>query len=170
MNLEGEKVKLRLALPSDADTILQWENDPDHWLVSGTAEPYDKADILNFLEYENDIREARQCRFMIMTRQDMPAGCIDLFDFDAKHQRVGIGILIDPALRGKGYGKEALDLVVEYCLDELEVNCVYAEVLGTNTASVRLFENSAFLKSGVRREWVWDGHSFVDQYFYQRFE
>lgn len=170
MKLKGERIELRPAVSSDAEVILVWENNPDHWLVSNTTEPYTLTDVVNFLEFENNIFDNRQTRFMIMQEDGLPAGCIDLFEFDPRHHRVGVGILIDPAYRQRGYATEALELAVEYCLDVLEVNCVYADVLCTNISSVHLFEKCGFLKSGVKREWLWDGQSFVDQYFYQRFE
>lgn len=170
MKLKGQKVQLRAAEPSDVDVIYQWENDPENWLVSNTIAPYSKDQILNFIQNENDIFASNQTRFMIEDIDRNAVGCIDLFDFDPKNHRVGTGILVDPSFRGRGYGKEALQLLVDYCLEVLQVRCVFAEVISTNAASLELFEKGGFQRTGVRKEWLWDGRSYVDQYFYQRFK
>lgn len=170
MKLKGEKVYLRATEPSDAEAIYNWENDPTHWLVSNTIAPYSQHQIQNFIENGNDIFASHQMRLMIMNQSDNLVGCIDLYDFDPKNHRVGVGLLIDGEHRGLGYGTEALALAVNYCFEMLDVHSVHADILSSNEASRRLFEANGFSSSGMRKEWLWDGKEHVDQCFYQRFK
>lgn len=165
--LKGEVVELRAAEPADVDQIFKWENDPDNWLVSNTIAPYSKHQILQFIESANDIFASNQLRLMIALHSGEIVGCVDLFDFDPKNKRAGLGVLIDPIYRGKGYAREALQLTINYGFNLLELHGFYAEVLSTNEASQRLFEHVGFVQTGVKKQWLWAGKNYVDQLFYQ---
>lgn len=166
--LKGEKIALRAAEPSDVDVIYSWENDPKNWLVSNTVAPYSRHQILQFIEDANDIFASSQLRLIISNHQQQAAGCIDLFDFDHKNKRVGLGVLVDENHRGKGYAQEALLLTIDYCFNLLEVHSLYAEVLSNNLSSQKLFESAGFVQTGIKKEWLWTGEGFIDQIFYQR--
>lgn len=168
--LKGKSVQLRAAEPEDVDQIFKWENDPDNWLVSNTIAPYSKHQILQFIENSNDIFVSNQLRLMITLHSGETVGCIDLFDFDPKNKRVGLGVLMDADYRGKGYASEALQLTLSYGFDLLELHSFFAEVISTNKGSQHLFERVGFERSGVKKEWLWSGDRFVDQIFYQIFK
>jgi len=169
MKLIGKHIVLYLPSEEDIDTIVQWENDPAHWLVSDTVVPYTKEQITEFVLHNQDVYETGQLRLMIFSSdKEERMGCIDLFDFDPKNRRVGIGILVDHNYRGKGLAHEALEMLVEYCSKGLEMHSVYAEVLETNTSSIRLFESVGFALSGTRKDWLWDGEKYQDQFIYQK--
>lgn len=169
MRIEGIDTVLSLPEETDVDTITAWENDPEHWLVSDTIAPYSREQILDFVQHNLDIYQSGQLRLMIRSKDEQAqVGCIDLFAFDPKNRRVGVGILVDAAYRGRGLAREALSLLLTYCKNDLEVYSVYAEVLSNNPSSQHLFESLAFERTGVRKSWLWDGTGFIDQYFYQR--
>lgn len=167
MRLKNENVKLRATEPKDVDVIFEWENDTENWLVSDTVVPYSRYQILQFIEQGSDIYAQHQCRFMIEDKNETPIGCVDLYEFDAKNHRVGLGILIDKDFREKGLGAEALALAVEYCFNMLEVHSIFAYILKNNERSIRMFEGLNFQHNGTRKEWLWNGSEFCDERFYQ---
>ncbi|GAB4375751.1 MAG: GNAT family N-acetyltransferase [Salibacteraceae bacterium] len=168
-SLKKGKVALRAAEPGDVDLIYAWENNIENWLVSNTIAPYNREQIKDFIANSNDLFVARQLRLMIECDGcEQPVGCIDLYDFDPKNHRIGVGVLIDTDHRGNGYAGDALELAVDYCFDVLDVHCVYAEIIENNQSSVRLFEKLHFERTGVRCEWFWDGENYLNQYIYQR--
>jgi diamine N-acetyltransferase len=170
VRLEGEHIVLRLPELRDADDMLRWENDPKHWLVSETLVPYTREQIIEFIEDEKDIYLDSQLRWMIEAKElKDTVGCIDVYDFDPRHRRAGLGILIDESQRGKGYGIKAIQVLLPYLFQKLDLYSVYAEVLAVNVASVSLFEHAGFERMGVRKSWLYDGEKLLDQYFYQRF-
>ena len=168
MILTDHHISIRHASLEDVEAIFQWENNKDHWFVSNTQVPFTREQIIQFIRFENDIYGSNQTRFMILNADGLPLGCIDLFDFDPVNMRVGVGVLIDPQFRGKGYGKAAIALVMKYCAEELKVRQLYAEVLESNRASQVIFESMGFTESGKKKQWMLDGETFVDQIFYQR--
>lgn len=169
MIITGEHILLDFPQHTDVDTLTIWENDPRNWLVSDTVAPFSRKQIEAFIEENNDIYESGQLRFMIRFKNSNESvGCVDLYNFDPKNKRVGVGVLIDEKHRGKGMAKEALKLLVSFCFEELEAHCIYAEVLSTNISSRNLFESLNFSCNGTRKEWLWDGSGYQDQLFYQK--
>ena len=116
IRLRGEKIFLRALEPEDLDFLYALENDPDIWEVSGTLTPYSRKVLSQYLEgAHRDIYEVRQLRLAICTPDNTCVGMIDLFDFDPRHLRAGIGIVIsEGSNRNKGYGSEALSLICAY--------------------------------------------------------
>ncbi|MEX2597876.1 MAG: GNAT family N-acetyltransferase, partial [Salibacteraceae bacterium] len=151
MVIKGEQVVLEPATIDELDVIYQWENDPDYWLVSNTVVPYTREQIETFLLNNKDIYETGQLRLMIKSKDERIAGCVDLYDFDPKNKRSGIGILIDPIFRGKGLGLEAINLLATFCFEKLDLNSLYAEVLVTNPSSIKLFESAHFELTGIKK-------------------
>ena len=87
-----------------------------------------------------DIYEAKQLRLVISSYSNEVLGLIDLFDFDPRNNKVGVGVLILDKERGKNYASEAMELLLSYTFKNLRVHQVYANVLEDNEASVKLFE------------------------------
>ena len=49
MRLRGQKVRLRPVEKDDATRLLLWENNPQHWKVSGTEVPFSLNAILEYI-------------------------------------------------------------------------------------------------------------------------
>ena len=94
--LRGEHIFLRALELSDLDFLYKLENDESLWEVSNTTTPYSKYILKLYLENSHrDIYDVKQLRLVICKNDDETAvGFIDLFDFDPKHSRVGVGIVI----------------------------------------------------------------------------
>ena len=97
-------------------------------------------------------------------------GLIDLFDFDFKNKRVGIGILItNPKDRNIGIGTETLDLVINYVFSNFDMQQVYANVLESNSISLKLFESKGFTIVGLKKNWNYciKSSTFQNEYLLQ---
>lgn len=170
VTLTGKHIYLRALEPEDLHFVYEIENDMSFWILSDTQAPYSKYLIEQYLKNaQQDIFEAKQLRLAICTNDDNTIGLIDVFDFNVKNKRAGIGILIkDEQNRNKGYGKEALQLLVNYCFDVLHLHQVYANISEKNKASLQLFEGNGFKKVGLKKDWCYDGKQFLNEYILQR--
>lgn len=167
--LKGPKIYLRTLEPSDADTILAWENNVENWRVSGTVVPFSKQLIEQYVQSAQDIFTTRQIRLMICRNEDNRAiGSVDLFDYEPIHQRVGVGILIEEPYRNLGIGSEALDLVSDYALNGLGIRNLYCSILGDNLSSKKIFEKAGYTFIGCRKNWFNDKGYWIDEYMYQK--
>lgn len=170
VSLKGDYIYLRALEPEDLDFVYEVENDIAFWVLSDTQVPYSRFLIKQYLENaKQDIFEAKQLRLAICTNDSNTIGLIDVFDFNFKNRRAGIGILIkDHLKRNSGYGKEALNLLINYCFDVLQLHQVYANISEQNEASLKLFEGSGFKKIGLKEDWSYDGQEFHNEYILQR--
>lgn len=114
MNLEGRIVRLRAVEPEDAELLYAWENDTSVWSVSGTTEPFSRAQMERFIAAQlqgGDLFRTGQLRLIVETRAEArPVGIADLFEFDPLNRRAGLGILIhDEDDRGRGYASDAVE-------------------------------------------------------------
>ncbi|RED38569.1 diamine N-acetyltransferase [Winogradskyella eximia] len=170
VNLRGEHIYLRALEPEDLEFIYRIENDTSLWELSDTQTPYSRFLIKQYLENaQQDIFEAKQLRLAINTLENTTIGLIDVFDFDIKNKRAGIGILIENEVnRNQGYGREALKLLVNYCFEVLHLHQVYANISENNIASLKLFETDGFKIIGLKKDWSFDGINYANEYILQR--
>ena len=163
-------VKLRKIEPSDLPFLYQWENDATMWADSDTHNPLSRHDLHQYIENTTgDIYRDGQLRLMIESSEAAPGttsgivGCIDLFDFDARNRKAAIGMYIAPEARGKGVGKQAVQLLLDYAFNFLHLRMVYSIISVNNVACSRLYEQMDFLPSSSLRAWTLEGDAILWQ-------
>ena len=169
ITLKGEHIYLRALEPEDLEFIHTIENDETIWEISNTQTPYSKFLIKQYLEHAHkDIFEVKQLRLVISSYDDVALGMIDLFDFDFKNGRAGVGILVkEPNDRLKGYGSEALKLLIDYSFTHLGIHQLYCNISEENEASIKLFSNHGFKNVGLKKDWNKVNGSYRNEYFFQ---
>jgi len=168
--LENRDIKLRALEPTDIDILYDWENDMRCWEVSNTNAPFSRYILNKYLENAHrDIFENKELRLVIAKKDsDEPIGLIDLFDYDPFHSRAGVGILIaGDKDRGQGYGKQALECLVNYSFKLLRMKLLYCNIAESNIASISLFEELGFERTGVKKSWLRTMNGREDEYYYQ---
>ena len=166
ITLKGETIYLRALEPEDLEFIYTIENDQNIWEVSNTQTPYSRFLIKQYLENAHqDIYEAKQLRLAICQDEDFPAlGLIDLFDFDPRNNRAGIGIVIQKEEnKGQNIGSEALELLIKYAFYNLNLHQLYANIGVENAASIALFTKFGFEKIGIKKDWILLHNKYQDE-------
>jgi diamine N-acetyltransferase len=167
----GDNVFLRALEPSDIDLIYKWENDVNAWKVSYSLTPYSKYLLNKYLENAHlDIYEVKQLRLMIAKNTDnYPIGTIELFDFDPFHLRAGVGLMIHELdEQKKGFGFEALKLIIDYSFFHLGLHQIYCNIAADNETSLNLFQKSGFEIIGKKKDWIKNlNKGWIDEYSLQ---
>ncbi len=163
--LKNELITLRALEPDDIDLLYTWENSEEIWTVSHTLAPFSKHTLALYIQQaDKDIYESKQLRMMIENSEGTTVGSIDLFDFDPFHSRVGIGILVyRPEDRSKGVATAALNLMIRYCFEKLNLHQIYANILTDNDISMKLFLKAGFVLAGSKKEWIREGGMWKDE-------
>ena len=176
-------LKLRKIEPSDLPFLYQWENDVTMWADSDTHNPLSRHDLHQYIENTTgDIYRDGQLRLIIEdnnttqrllnttqqllnTTQLSPSilGCIDLFDFDARNRKAAIGMYIAPDARGKGVGKQAVQLLEEYAFGFLHLRMLYAIISVHNTSCSHIYEQMGYTPSSVLKDWTLEGDAVLWQ-------
>lgn len=170
ITLKGTNIYLRALEPEDLEFVYAIENNESVWEVSNTQTPYSRFLIKQYLENAHqDIYEAKQLRLAICLNDSQKAiGLIDLFDFDPKNSRAGLGLVIaDLESRNKGIGSEALELVINYSFQQLQLHQLYANIGSDNEISLQLFTKFSFQKIGIKKDWNKVQNCFKDELLFQ---
>ena len=166
--LKGSLINIRVLNLEDLTFLYSLENNKSLWELSQTHMPFSKQVLQAYLATAHkDIKELKQLRLMITSKTNEPLGFIDLFDFDARNKRAGVSIVLIDKHRQKGYGKDALNLLVNYSFTELHLHQLYSNVLEGNKASFHLFKSVGFEEIGIKKDWrLYEGH-YKNEYLFQ---
>ena len=168
LTLHGELINLRSLKFQDLPFLYSLENDESLWELSQTQKPFSKEVLSNYLKTaQRDIQETKQLRLMIISKSNEPMGFIDLFDYDEHNNRAGVSIVLVDTYRQKGYGKDALNLLVKFSFHELRIHQLYGNVLEDNLASISLFKSVGFVNVGLKKEWRYYKGLFKNEYLFQ---
>ena len=166
--LSYKNTRLRALEHSDLDFLFAIENNQKYWSLSNTQLPYSKHILAKYIENAHlDIYETKQYRFVIVNASDEAVGLIDLFNFDPTHRRAGVGILVLDKFQHKGFGSNALKIVIDYAFSHLQLHQLYANILATNTNSIQLFNKYNFEQVGIKKDWIYTDNQYTNEVLYQ---
>lgn len=169
MIIYGDKVLLRAVEEADNQLLLSLINDPDtEMMLGGSSWPVSEAEQLKWFEHQERSRDVLRC-IVALKENGKAIGTIILSDIDQKNATGHIHIKMSKdGGRGKGYGTDAVNTMVQYAFEELRLNCIYANILSYNEASIKLFERCGFKRDGVLRQRVYKKGKFIDLLAYSR--
>lgn len=166
--LRGERVYIGAFETGDAAIIARWSRDAEYLRRLGSAptRPESEADISKLIEewradktgYNFTIRRIAD---------DVIIGTVGLFGILWNHRTAWIGIGIgEPAYQGKGYGREAMALVIDYGFAELNLHRIQLNVYSYNTPAIRVYEALGFQREATLRQSVQRDGNVYDTYLY----
>lgn len=166
--LRNDKIFLRAVEPSDIESLYAWENDTTVWHVSNTLIPFSKHHLETYVNSVHDIFVQKQFRFIICeSATNTPVGCLDFYDYDPLHARVGIGILVDAAYRKQGFATLAIELGLTYVFATWRVHQVFCTIPEDNEESIRLFRQAGFVLCGTRKDWLNTPNGYISEHLFQ---
>jgi len=155
MRLEGERIRLEPVTAKHTDLIVRWRSDPGVIAQMFSERAPTEEEHLRWLRRLR--REGTRREFVIVLRDgDRPVGTIGLAGIDAVHRRAEYGILIgDRAAEGRGFAREASEILLAYAFDDLRLHRVFLQVFEGNRRAIALYERLGFKHEGVLREAAW---------------
>ena len=163
-------VYLRALEMEDLEFLYEVENDRSLWGVGCTNVPYSRQMLIDYITSASaDIYADRQMRLIIENGQHETVGMVDLINFDPRHLRAEIGIVIRDEVRGKGYAQEAIRQLLVYSKEILHLHQLYAIVSTKNEKAVKMLHSVGFEGSKMLKEWLFEGDFYVDAYLFQCF-
>jgi RimJ/RimL family protein N-acetyltransferase len=90
---------------------------------------------------------------IVVNEIDKLIGNVGLHNINWISRTAELGILIgDKFYWGQGYGKEAIELILDYAFNMLNLHSVYLKVYGYNTNAIKCYEKVGFKYAGRLRE------------------
>lgn len=142
-------------LDKDPEILSKWDCDSEFKRQFDVVPAVMYSPILSKEWYE--AASANGATMIIQTTKEKKViGIIELdgFDWAARSAWVGIGIG-EADYRGKGYGTEAMQLILEYAFQGLNLNRVNLNVFAFNTRAIRSYEKCGFRYEGTQREVIY---------------
>lgn len=162
--LFGEKVTLRALRRDDLPRLCEFNNDVEVELAGGGDPPYPQS--LERLQAEFDAGIGQSGRddtsFALVADGEFTGTCA-LFSFNAAAQTCSLGITIgDRAYWGRGYGRDAVRMLLDYAFRLRNVRRVHLTVNGNNERAQRAYRACGFVEEGRLRQHVWSDGQFID--------
>ncbi len=162
--IRGEKVTLRAVTRGDLPRLLDFANDLEVELAGGGDPPMPRTLQRLEKDFEREVSEPPRDRTNFAIEADGECiGTCGLFNIDlnARHAELGIGIGAKEYW-GKGYGREAVGLLLDYAFRLRNLRRVWLEVHSANERAIRAYSSCGFVEEGRMREHVWLGGRYVD--------
>lgn len=170
MELNSENIHLRAPELQDVDAIFRHENAPVEPYESMVHAPVSREMIERYVRnYDADFFSAGQLRLMIVLNETGDTiGSVDIFDYSGRDRRAMVDIFIEQGFRGRGLGRETLELLCDYAAETLGLHQLAAEVAYDNDASRACFVSAGFRTCGNLRSWLRVGPHYYDVLLFQR--
>jgi RimJ/RimL family protein N-acetyltransferase len=165
--IHAERVSLREIKNSDLEGLYNVFSDPEVMLYWSTPPLPNRSAAQDLL---NEIHEGYKRRFMkwaiTLRSDDTLMGTCTLYNLDITHRRGEIGYALGRAHWRQGYVHEALQALLRYCFEELNLHRIEADVDPRNLASINVLERLGFQREGYLRERWQVGGQIQDALFY----
>jgi ribosomal-protein-alanine N-acetyltransferase len=154
--LEGKNVNLRIAEKDDVFLIMGWWGDVQY------MGEYQDAMTKTHPELEKIMLE--NTIFFIIEKQDgVKIGHIAGWMIG---RTMEIGFAMIPSERGKGYGTEAIQLMVDHLFLKKNVVRIQVTTDVRNVASQKALEKVGFVKEGIMRKYFYAKGNYRDHFLY----
>jgi len=161
--LEGRNVNLRVMEKEDLPLFVEWVNKPE---VFGEYNPLRQTSRTE-TEKHHEKGNSEEGEFIIEKKDGGKIGYICHFTLvhpAGKH--LEIGYFLVPSERGKGYGSEALKIMVDYLFLSKDIRRIQAQTDPRNIASQKVLEKVGFKKEGTLRKNFFMRGEWVDAFIY----
>jgi RimJ/RimL family protein N-acetyltransferase len=157
----GERIRFRGIEREDVPTFVKWLNDPEVQQGILIHAPISRAWEENW--FDSMIKRPTDEQVMgIEVRSTSPGeneaswkliGSLGFHEIDWRNRMAEFGIIIgDKAYWNKGYGTEAVRLLVKHGFTTLNLNRIFLEVFETNPRAIRAYEKAGFTHEGKKRQ------------------
>ena len=167
---EGKLVRLRAMTREDLPRCVSWINDQE---------------LARYMEFHRPVsleQEQKWYEGLLSSGDDVFAietlaaengtagfprgehiGSVGLHDVHPRYHHAMLGIFIgNKGYWGRGYGSEAVRLMLQYAFEQLNLHRVYLRVFAYNKRAIRAYEKCGFEHEGVLREAGYKNGQYFD--------
>lgn len=166
--LKGERITLGPVKREYIDSYLKWLNDPEITQYLTFFRPLTRMmeeDWIENLKNQNDT-----IVFGILIPEENGAetliGNCGLHAIDWKNRVGEVGIMIgEKEYQGKGYGTEAMELLLEYGFKTVNLNRIHLRVYEFNSKAINSYNKIGFVEEGRMRQAMFVNGEYHDTIF-----
>jgi ribosomal-protein-alanine N-acetyltransferase len=156
--LEGRNVNLRIAEKDDLPLIAEWLNNHEFFNYA----PFPQKSRAE-LERQYDSLPSESKWFVVEKKDGSKIGLV-YHELEGSQMEIGYALL--PTERNKGYGAEAITIIVDYLFLTRQIVRIQATTDLKNKASRRVLERNGFKCEGTIRKAGFVRGQWRDEYLY----
>jgi RimJ/RimL family protein N-acetyltransferase len=159
--LEGKTVNLRVREKEDVDFLVECNNDIDFWgEYSPIARQVSKSEWIKGIDNPADLEKAIEWKRFIIQKKDGTRIGNMVHYVNCPSGQMEFGCVLVPSERGKGYGTEATQLMVDYLFLSKDIVRIQTTTNVANKGAQKTLKKAGFKIEGtirkvgfVRGEW-----------------
>jgi len=152
---QGQLIRLTATRPEDMQSMIRWYESSEFARLFDYRPAYPRTEK-RLQSYFADAERDRDSTFTFAIRTLYSDDMIGLIELDGilwSHRVAWLSVAIgEPTHRGRGYGREAMQLILRFAFRELNLHRVQLTVFSYNDAAIRLYESLGFMHEGTQRE------------------
>ncbi len=170
MQLNGQKINLRYPTLDDADSIAKYCADKEISEFTFIPFPYTHQDAVDFITMCIEDRKSMtslHCGIENCETKEI-IGMIGLNSINKIHFRGELGYWLAKPFWGQGIMLDAINILTSFCLNEMQLERIYAHVQPDNIGSWKVLEKAGFEREGLLRNHFCVGGTMHDHYLYAK--
>ncbi|GAU77128.1 GNAT family N-acetyltransferase [Fusibacter sp. 3D3] len=163
--MKGKRVYLRSIERGDVELAWQYMNNEDTFYNLSVGIPYPMNRDNETDWYESQRKRSDAYNFAICNvEDDLYIGGCGINSIDWNNRSCNIGIFIgDDKFKGKGFGTEAMALLLSFIFNQISVDRVELRVFSFNERAVKSYIKNEFVQEGRLRKAIYRNGQFYDE-------
>ncbi|WP_242655192.1 UDP-4-amino-4,6-dideoxy-N-acetyl-beta-L-altrosamine N-acetyltransferase [Clostridium cellulovorans] len=149
----------------DTTNIIEWRNSNEVRKFFIDQQLLTEEIHMSWLKSNVETGRAKQF-IIVLKEEELPIGSVFLKDIDLKNSKAEFGIFIGEEFgRGKGHGREALKIIVDYGFKVMKLNKIFLRVLEENKAAIKCYQSAGFVYEGIFKDDIKSGNQYKNLIF-----
>ncbi|MCL9808545.1 GNAT family N-acetyltransferase [Flavobacterium luminosum] len=168
--LESERLLLRQITPEDVQEVLELRGNPENMKYIPRPLLKNKEEALDYIKMIQEKIESNEAiNWAVTLKPDNKLlGVIGHYRIKWEHYRSEIGYMLLPEAHGKGIATEAINLLVDYGFNKMNMHSLEAVIDPENVASAKVLEKNGFVKEAHFLENEFFEGKFLDSVVYSK--
>ena len=143
-------VALREVRESDIPIIFEWLND---YQLRISSAPYRPVSWPEHVKWVTARLQNGSETFFVIVLEERPIGVVNLSSLDSHNRSAEFSIRIgDSSDQGKGYGTQAVQLLIDFCWRDLNLHRLSLTVFSDNSRAISSYKKTGFELEGELRQ------------------
>ena len=153
-------LKIREHTKKDMPLRVKWLNNPKVNKLIGD-EPGKRTNLQKQKEWFKNYEKDKTKKFFTICDDETPIGIVGLSNISKNNRNADLFIAIgEDAYRGQGFGKKALNWIVDFAFEKLKLNKINLGVFEENKTAINLYKSFGFEIEGFMKEEVYFAGKF----------